>query len=212
MDKDYENFVARMGSFEMDMDEINHSSIGGEKMTQFIKITDDDAELMHYGTLGMKWGRHRAVKSAEKAARSRATAKDAREESRKVASGFHGRANILNKASADQARSGHNLKSMATKTYAQANRERAKEVEKEGKDLAGYYDRVSKRKTEKAKKLVEKYGDEATKKKVESLLKSNNAKSYGVFFDDTDPIVAGVRDAWESASMRARYDRLSENR
>lgn len=44
MDKDYEDFVARMGSFDMDID------LGS------IQNGNRDDELTHYGVLGMKWG------------------------------------------------------------------------------------------------------------------------------------------------------------
>ena len=42
MDKDYQNFVDRMGSFE---DNIN--------------MSDDDSEIEHTGVLGMKWGKRK---------------------------------------------------------------------------------------------------------------------------------------------------------
>ena len=44
MDKDYEDFVARMGSFDMDID------LGS------IQNGNRDDELTHYGVIGMKWG------------------------------------------------------------------------------------------------------------------------------------------------------------
>lgn len=62
MNLDYENFVARMGSFEMDVDEIDNPELTHKevsKMTQFIKITEENNELMHYGIPGMHWG-HRS--------------------------------------------------------------------------------------------------------------------------------------------------------
>ena len=48
MDKDYENFGERMGSFEDDLD------ISG------LNLMHSDA-LAHVGVLGMKWGHHKAV-------------------------------------------------------------------------------------------------------------------------------------------------------
>ena len=42
MDKDYQNFVDRMGSFEED-----------------VNISDDDSEIEHTGVLGMKWGKRK---------------------------------------------------------------------------------------------------------------------------------------------------------
>lgn len=64
MDKDYENFVGRMGSFEDDIDlesgEINNNPI-------------EHGELMHYGKRGMRWGTRKGPSKSHqiKAARKR---------------------------------------------------------------------------------------------------------------------------------------------
>ena len=52
MDKDYQNFVDRMGSFE---DNIN--------------MSDDDSEIEHTGVLGMKWGKRKG-RASQKLAKS----------------------------------------------------------------------------------------------------------------------------------------------
>jgi len=174
-------------------------------------------ELAHFGVVGMKWGRRRAEKAAEKAGRYRATAKYNTAESKRVASGFHNRANDLEKGASDQARSGAVFRSAATKSAAKINRERALEVENEGASNTKYFNRVSEKKAMKARKLAEKYGDAETKKKVESLIKSNAHKPYKEFveYDETDAVVAKVKDAWETAKRQAEYtaakERLNNN-
>jgi hypothetical protein len=56
VDKDYENFVARMGSFNMDF---NNSETEDQPMT--------DKELKHFGVIGMHWGQRRRAKMEAKA-------------------------------------------------------------------------------------------------------------------------------------------------
>lgn len=60
IDKDYENFIARMGSFDMNSEDfldLNHSE------SRFLKITGE--ELYHYGVPGMRWGNRKgSIKSA----------------------------------------------------------------------------------------------------------------------------------------------------
>lgn len=48
MNRDYKNFVERMGSFEMEMDFDPELDIDDD--------TKNQNELVHYGVLGMKWG------------------------------------------------------------------------------------------------------------------------------------------------------------
>ena len=58
MDKDYQNFGERMGSFEDDLD------ISGENL-----MHSDD--LAHVGVLGMKWGHHKAINATTLGAAAR---------------------------------------------------------------------------------------------------------------------------------------------
>lgn len=63
MDKDYQNFVERMGSFDDDLD-ITDDNLGiyhGKRtITRNLSALTDD-ELKHFGKIGMKWGHHKAI-------------------------------------------------------------------------------------------------------------------------------------------------------
>ena len=58
MDKDYQNFGERMGSFEDDLD------ISGENLMH-------SNDLTHVGVLGMKWGHHKAINATTLGAAAR---------------------------------------------------------------------------------------------------------------------------------------------
>lgn len=62
MEKDYENFVQRMGSFEMDLDDMFGDN-------EVLKHYAQDKFLVHKGVKGMKWGVRRERKKAFRAAR-----------------------------------------------------------------------------------------------------------------------------------------------
>ena len=57
MEKDYQNFVDRMGSFEDVIDLTNDP----KDIVKHLMTKHSDTELAHVGVLGMKWGHHKAV-------------------------------------------------------------------------------------------------------------------------------------------------------
>lgn len=67
MGKDYEDFVARMGSFEMELPEANTTS----PPTKYTKISA--STLTHYGKLGMHWGRRSGGSGGGKEPRKKMT-------------------------------------------------------------------------------------------------------------------------------------------
>lgn len=183
-------------------------------MTQYIAIMNDGQELMHYGKLGMKWGRHRALSAAKAAGRAASEAKGATKESKRVADKFSNTAREADKGAQNLAREGKIFRSATAKTYADANKKRAQEVTDEGRSIAAHYERVNKSKTMKAQKLVEKYGDEETKKKVESLIKEHAKKpatGWEGRFDDTDPVAAAVQNTLDAAKRARAYQQSSQS-
>lgn len=174
------------------------------------KVVFETDELTHYGVLGMRWGRRRAERAAEKSSRAAATAKVARSESNRVASNFDKVANTAEKAASDQAGSGKIVSSIASRTYAKANKDKANETRVKGKDLEKYYNSMSAKKAMKARKLAEKYGDEETKKKVEALIKKKSNNPFDVEFDEEDPVVAAVRSGFEDVQRARRYQEAKE--
>jgi D-alanyl-D-alanine carboxypeptidase len=65
IDKDYQNFVERMGSFEDNMalteDNLGLYQSNSRKIVTRNRRALNDDELLHYGKLGMKWGHHKAI-------------------------------------------------------------------------------------------------------------------------------------------------------
>lgn len=73
MEKDYQNFVGRMGSFEdaLDLsgDNLKHSNFIVTRNRPSI-ISED--EITHFGIKGMHWGRHKAINANTVGAAARA--------------------------------------------------------------------------------------------------------------------------------------------
>ena len=66
MDKDYKNFVDRMGSFEDDLD------ISDTVLEQSSIVTRNrGAAISHFGIPGMKWGRRKAINATTLGAAAR---------------------------------------------------------------------------------------------------------------------------------------------
>lgn len=63
MDKDYQNFVDRMGSFEdsIDLKEDHLGMYHSKNIVTRNRSVLTDEELVHVGVIGMKWGHHKAV-------------------------------------------------------------------------------------------------------------------------------------------------------
>lgn len=77
MDKDYDNFVARMGSFEMDTSEFE--GMEEKELTHFVKIVDSN-ELSHFGVPGMRWGHRKS--NSESNVSDRKTKRDLKKKQR----------------------------------------------------------------------------------------------------------------------------------
>jgi hypothetical protein len=60
MEKDYQNFVDRMGSFE-DTFDLTDDSI---EQSDIKIVTRNKSALAHHGVLGMHWGKHKAINAS----------------------------------------------------------------------------------------------------------------------------------------------------
>ena len=151
-------------------------------------------ELMHYGKLGMKWGKRRALNSATKAGRYSATSKDVTKQGNAAIKIYNDRAK---KSANKAAKTKSALKRMSLEAHSELNKQEVDAVKSKVKDHTAYYDMVAANKTKKAYKLAAKYGDAKTKAKVTSLIKENSSKPYEDLnrFDTRDPIVKGVESA-----------------
>lgn len=65
--KDYDNFVARMGSFDDNFDDIFEGIDLNSHIKGVSHMDDNQRALSHFGVPGMKWGVRRAAKQTDRA-------------------------------------------------------------------------------------------------------------------------------------------------
>lgn len=157
---------------------------------------------MHYGKLGMKWGKHRAKRAALLSGRYSASSKKVKDDMSKANNVLNTRA----KGSLDAAKSTTGgVKTAALRLHAASNLVKADENKALAKDFSTSYDKSAKRLKEKANRLTDKYGDAETKKQVASMLKEGGKKPFSDLpkFDSQDPVVVGVSNALTAALANA---------
>lgn len=148
-------------------------------------------ELMHYGKLGMKWGKHRALVNAKKAGKYTSAARQTGSDSKNAIAELNERAS----SSASKSKSAGLIKGAVFDSHARAQQQEAKKIKTDADMNEGYYNRVAAIKKEKAYKLAAKYGDAATKAKVSSLIKEHSNKPYRdlPLYDGEDPMVKAFK-------------------
>ena len=159
-------------------------------------------EFMHYGKIGMKWGKRRAIKAATKAGRAKASAVEIDNRGNQAAKELNDRARSLGNKS-------KNAKGAASSTYFEArsgiNKLGAQSVKTDAKYYSDHYAKIAATKTMKANKLAKKYGDAETIKKVNDVIKANSNKPYAGLptFSSHDPLAVALSSAASTAAAAA---------
>ena len=160
-------------------------------MSNFIKITDDNQELMHFGVMGMRWGKRRAPSAYSITKDSVKAAKKDRKDA-------------LDKSNASFQRDMKKLRDEGRSNDTDAVIKRSKEWDKEQVDInSAYY-----KKTDADIRKIKRHKVNVAKSAVSGILISKLASAAVYSLTGSQVVAAGVGAYAGIKTGRMMYDKL----